>query len=278
MERSTRPSAICDRALPKSARASRHVGPGRDGSKSMIPIAVHLVHAGHQQDLRLLVSARKSGWHTPPGGPTNPSPAPSPASRPYFGDRTGGTGLAIKRSRILTHEFRSGGQQRPRYPRTRFAARSRRALAAVRRQVTGGSQRQQDPRRQEPQVPDPAVPAQRGSVDGSRRVDDAREDEGAQQHAQTAVSDKQRAHSRGSHWRGNDRPHGRASASASRPPTAFASAISTASGPPRRASWSTYPPIVLTRARNAGFRVNVGRRCGRRGIRRRFRLRRADQT
>ena len=154
-------------------------GAGRDGSRSMIPIAVHLIHAGHQQDLRLLVSARKSGWHTPPGGPTNPSPAPSPASRPYFGDRKGGTGLAIKRSRILTHEFRSGGQQRPRYPRTRFAARSGRTLAAVRRRVPGVSQRQQDPRRQEPQVPDPAVPAQRGSVDGSRRVDDAREDERA---------------------------------------------------------------------------------------------------
>jgi hypothetical protein len=51
-----------------------------------------------------------------------------------------------------------------------------------------------------------------------------------------------------SHRRGTTRPHGRTSASASRPPTTFAGAAaratSTGTAPPRRANCCTYPPIV----------------------------------
>src|SRR5262252_6256345 len=54
-----------------------------------------------------------------------------------------------------------------------------------------------------------------------------------------------------SHRRGTTRPHGRTSASASRPPATFATvaarATSTGTAPPRRANCSTYPPTVLIR-------------------------------
>lgn len=58
--------------------------------------------------------------------------------------------------------------------------------------IAGGSQRQQDPPHQEPQVPDPDVPAQRRPVRASRRVDDTREDEGAREHVQAAVHHEER--------------------------------------------------------------------------------------
>jgi len=59
--------------------------------------------------------------------------------------------------------------------------------------MADGSQRQQDPPHQEPQVPDADVPAQRRPVHASRRVDDAREDERTKQHGQAAVRHEQRA-------------------------------------------------------------------------------------
>jgi hypothetical protein len=54
------------------------------------------------------------------------------------------------------------------------------------------SQRQQDPPYQEPQVPDPDVPAQRRLVHASRRVDDAGENQSAKQHGHAAVHHQQR--------------------------------------------------------------------------------------
>ena len=59
--------------------------------------------------------------------------------------------------------------------------------------IADGSQRQQDPPHQEPQLPDPDVPAQRRPVHASRRVDDAQEDERAKQHGQAAVHHEQGA-------------------------------------------------------------------------------------
>ena len=58
--------------------------------------------------------------------------------------------------------------------------------------VADGSQRQQDSPHQEPQVPDPDVPAQRRPVYASRRVDDTRENEGTKQHVQAAVHHQHR--------------------------------------------------------------------------------------
>ena len=58
--------------------------------------------------------------------------------------------------------------------------------------VADGGQRQQDSPHQEPQVPDPDVPAQRRPVHACRRVDRTGENERTQQHAQTAVYHQQR--------------------------------------------------------------------------------------
>src|SRR5258707_14091784 len=59
--------------------------------------------------------------------------------------------------------------------------------------IADGSQRQEDPPHQEPQVPDHDVPAQRRPVHASRRMDDTRENEGTKQHVQTAVRHQQHA-------------------------------------------------------------------------------------
>src|SRR5258708_7006460 len=59
--------------------------------------------------------------------------------------------------------------------------------------IADGSQRQQDPPHQEPQVPDPDVPAQCRPVYATRRMNDTRENEGTKQHVQTAVHHQQHA-------------------------------------------------------------------------------------
>src|SRR5262252_9725315 len=59
--------------------------------------------------------------------------------------------------------------------------------------VADGSQREKDAPRQEPQVPDPHMPAQRRIVHTARRVDGTREHEGAEQHIKAAVRDQQHA-------------------------------------------------------------------------------------
>src|SRR5499433_3226828 len=59
--------------------------------------------------------------------------------------------------------------------------------------VADGRQRQQDSPHQEPHVPDAGVPAQRRPVHPARGVNDTGQDEGAGQHVEAAVDDKQPA-------------------------------------------------------------------------------------
>jgi len=128
---------------------------------------------GRHQGFTHVRPSPRSGWMPPQSrGSTAASRRSSPRLRPPDGTRTASASTPGLRTPAVTRDARRGGDGPSRTgPGTAPTAISRTSGSAshlnsctLTSHIADGSQRQQDPPYQEPQVPDPDVPAQRRPV------------------------------------------------------------------------------------------------------------------